>query len=303
MKRILAAIVLFVTMLAGASHPPRNASAFAFGPSPSGISHLKWQLAGMPKPQTMIIGYYAWGEWFQSQFAAVTYAHGAEPFIELGSWQCTWLCPNGQPTLQQIASGNYDQSYLIPFAKQLAAYGHPVLVTFDHEMNGLGWYPWQQGAQGSGSNPPGDWIAAWDHVYTLMHPVRPQWRRWYGLPTSKARDLVTFSRTGRGRAMWTSGELTVTCRLLARTYASQIAPTVAAIRDIASKPGFLGARRELRTQGRPPRVTALVRAARTDGLTGLVWFDEGGSYLKRPGQRAMARTRLTPLDRHDTMNA
>jgi hypothetical protein len=40
---------------------------------------------------------------------------------------------------------------------------------------------------------------------------------------------------------------------------------------------------------RPARAEQLVQAAKSAGLTGLVWFDKGGSYLYSPGERAMAK--------------
>jgi len=39
--------------------------------------------------------------------------------------------------------------------------------------------------------------------------------------------------------------------------------------------------------GRPARAEQLVQAAKSAGLTGLVWFDKGGSYLYPPGEQAM----------------
>jgi hypothetical protein len=246
------------------------------------ISQLRWNTMGMPSPQ-VAVGYYAWGENFQAGFAQTALARGAEPFVELGSWQCTSLCANGagpaDPTLQAVASGAYDKAYLIQFARSLAAYKHPVLITFDHEMNGLyGPYPWM-------NQPPAQYIAAWRHVYDVMHPIAPN-AIWVWAPGAQIGE--------GGVAQYFPGqaylqEWGVDCYLSSpgQTYANACASTVAVIRGLTHDPGMLSETGIENKQGRPARVTQLVEAVRAAGLTALVWFDKGASFLYRPGRSAM----------------
>jgi Glycosyl hydrolase family 26 len=243
------------------------------------MSQLRWNTMGLPSPQ-IAVTYYAWGEGFQAGFSQLAAARGAEPFVELGSWQCTWLCQDtSAPTLSSIAAGTYDKTYLIPFAYSLASYGHPVLITWDHEMNGLyGPYPWM-------NQPPAQYIAAWRHVYDVMHPIAPN-AIWVWAPNAQIGE-GGVARYFPGQAYMQ--EWGVDCYLSApgQSYASACASTVAVIRGLTPDPGMLSETGIENKQGRPARVTQLVRAVRAAGLAALVWFDKGGSFLYRPGRDAM----------------
>jgi hypothetical protein len=288
MRHRLVAAVSAALILVASVFSPAAASTqpFEFGLYDQAMSHLQWDTDGMPAPQ-IAVGYYAWGEGFQAGFAQTTYSHGAEPFVELGSWQCTWLCPDGQPTLAKITSGEYDQPYLIPFAKAIAAYGYPVLITFDHEMNGCCWYPWQTNYGQRGANPPASYVAAWQHVYNVIHPLAPN-AMWVWAPNSVQPGSGPVAAYWPGVAYVDQWGVDSYLTAPGDTYAAQTAPTVAAIRELTSAPGFLAETGIEPEPGRPAAVKALARAARADGLTGLVWFDEGGSFLHRPGRAAMA---------------
>jgi hypothetical protein len=62
-------------------------------------------------------------------------------------------------------------TWLADVGKAIASYGHPVVLTFAHEFNVSGQYPWAEGDTGScGSSPctPSHWIAAWDEVQSII---------------------------------------------------------------------------------------------------------------------------------------
>ncbi len=121
------------------------------------------------------------------------YSQGATPFVEIEAWQAgsSW---SGVPSFSAIA-GNGDASdtncsldqstyttscatWLADLGKAIASYGHPVVLTFAHEFNVGGQYPWAAGYIAcEKSNPtqcpppascgttdctPSQWIAAWD---------------------------------------------------------------------------------------------------------------------------------------------
>jgi hypothetical protein len=52
--------------------------------------------------------------------------------------------------------------YLRAFGSAIAAFGHPVILTFAHEFNVSGQYPWAQG--GCEGTTATQWIKAWDAV-------------------------------------------------------------------------------------------------------------------------------------------
>ena len=60
-------------------------------------------------------------------------------------------------TLASIAAGGSD-AYLRSYADAVAAFGHPVILSFGHEMNGT-WYSW-----GDGHTSPATFVAAWRHI-------------------------------------------------------------------------------------------------------------------------------------------
>jgi hypothetical protein len=74
------------------------------------------------------------------------------------------LQPNGV-TLASIAAGHSDD-YLRSYADAVIAFGHPVILSFGHEMNGS-WYSW-----GYGRASPATFVAAWRHIVRLFRGGR-----------------------------------------------------------------------------------------------------------------------------------
>ena len=86
--------------------------------------------------------------------------------LTLLTWEpWSWGGGADQPAyaLAGITAGNFDP-YLRQWGQALAAWGHPVMLRFGHEMNG-NWYPWSEGVNGNG---PGDYAAAWRHVHEVV---------------------------------------------------------------------------------------------------------------------------------------
>jgi mannan endo-1,4-beta-mannosidase len=108
--------------------------------------------------------YYGWNENFQTADAKAAWKAGTEIFAELQT--CGNPCNTLSFPITNVIKGIYD-SYLKNFAKEVAAFGHPVLLTFDHEMNGS-WYPW-----GDTEITPTQWIEAWQHVTSLISSIAP----------------------------------------------------------------------------------------------------------------------------------
>jgi hypothetical protein len=104
---------------------------------------------------------------FRPDWARRVARAGAVPMI---TWE-PWSAPEGerhtvdQPTisLARIAAGDHDP-YIRAWARDVAAYGQPVMIRLMHEMNG-NWYPW--GVEVNG-NVPGDYARAWRHVHQIF---------------------------------------------------------------------------------------------------------------------------------------
>jgi hypothetical protein len=146
--------------------PAATASASSLGSLPLGL-YENGNSAQYPFPVTpkYAIQYYSWYEPFQTADARAAWNGGTETFAELQTCGNPCDSATGLP-ITSVINGTYD-SYLTNFADEVAAFGHPVLLTFDHEMNGS-WYPW-----GDTEITPAQWIEAWQHVTSLISSIAP----------------------------------------------------------------------------------------------------------------------------------
>ena len=115
--------------------------------------------------------YLAWGEPFPTSFFNAAHAAGATPYLELEPWNAG---PNfnGVPSMTSIASntsadcGPDGTSSCLPWLQSIGqaikAFGHPFILTFAHEFNVAGQYPWAE--TDSEHTTPAQWISAWDTV-------------------------------------------------------------------------------------------------------------------------------------------
>ena len=104
-----------------------------------------------------------WDSPFRADGADRAYSRGAIPVVSWESWATGAVADDPRYTLASIAAGEHDE-YVRTFAKDVAAYGKPVIIRFDHEMNGS-WYPWGVGVNG---NTPEQYQAAWRHVHEIF---------------------------------------------------------------------------------------------------------------------------------------
>jgi hypothetical protein len=111
----------------------------------------------------------AWGAQypnFSATLAQRVRDHGSIPMINWGSWDYTQGV--NQPTykLSNIIRGDFD-AYITKWAQDAKAWGKPLFLRFDHEMNG-NWYPWSEQTNG---NAPGEYAAMWRHVHDIFTNV------------------------------------------------------------------------------------------------------------------------------------
>ena len=110
--------------------------------------------------------YLDWGSPYPQSFFSPAQSAGATAFLELEPWigsQGSNTCSGSGPTMTAIgANGSAIQSYAKSLGSAIASAGKPVIVTFAHEFNVSGQYPWAQGeCEGT---TPAQWISAWDAV-------------------------------------------------------------------------------------------------------------------------------------------
>ena len=173
------ALTVLLTLLL-ASLGTGSAQAKAAGSSATVANHgfgvtmpgVPWDLGGLAalsgsldRSPRQVMWYSAWSDRaaFPATAAGQVAATGAVPVVTWEPWD-----PQGGPdqpayALDRIAAGDF-KSYETTWAKQLKAYGGPVVLRFAHEMNGS-WYPWSAQANG---NTASDYVAAWRHLRSVF---------------------------------------------------------------------------------------------------------------------------------------
>jgi hypothetical protein len=86
--------------------------------------------------------------------------------IPMISWNSASANGTSGYTDAQVAAGSQD-SYITQWAQAAKAWGHPLFLRFDWEMNGA-WMSWGVGANG---NTASDYVAMWRHVHDIFTNV------------------------------------------------------------------------------------------------------------------------------------
>lgn len=211
------------------------------------------------KQPGIILIYSGWPEPFQQHFAAMAYAHHAEPFVQME--------PVGT-RLDSIAAGSSD-AYLRSYAAQVRSYGHPVMLSFGPEMDG-GWYSW-----GAHHTPASVFVKAWRHVVTVFRTSRANNVTWLWTVFSTQHIRASL------RAWWPGSRWVNTVGIdgyyyrQSDTFASVFAATVSQIRKFTRDPILITETSAgPRTGDQPGKITNLFAGIHASKLLGLVWFDQ-----------------------------
>ncbi|GAA1475853.1 hypothetical protein GCM10009623_02990 [Nocardioides aestuarii] len=94
-------------------------------------------------------------------------AAGAVPELVWEPWDPAAGPAQPDYSLDRIVAGDYD-TYLTRWARQVRAWGQPLVIRFAHEANG-DWYPWSAGVNG---NTAADYRAAWRKVVSVFDKQR-----------------------------------------------------------------------------------------------------------------------------------
>jgi hypothetical protein len=262
---------------------PPPAAPFTLGwYAASSASFNASQVTALPRKPQVVNYYSGWGERFRTGFAQAAANDGVQAFVEMEPWNCG-QCTGGLPSMTGIAAGAYD-GYLTSFGQEIRAFGHPVLVTFAHEMNAR-WYPW--GAGGREHTTAAQWVAAWDHVVTVVGSAAPGLIRWVWTPNVEAGagpiapywpgaryvDLVGidgYLSTGHD------------------TYQSMFGQTVADVRALTTAPIWIAETGVVAGGSRAARLAAYVAALRASGITGFLYFNKGSWALSAAEEQSLA---------------
>jgi hypothetical protein len=211
----------------------------------------------------VVMYYSGWFQPFQTTFAAKVAQNGAVPLVQMD--------PDGKGvTVPAIAAGKYD-GYLSAYAEAVRAYGHPVILSFGHEMNGS-WSPW-----GYQHTSPAAFVAAWRHIVMLFRALGAQNVTWLWTV-----NIVNDTPQGRipPPGPWWPGSSYVTWVGIDGYYlksswqfAPLFGPTIAQVRALTSDPILIAETGATTAAGQPAKIADVFAGVHAYGLLGLVWFD------------------------------
>ena len=217
------------------------------------------QFASATGVKPRIVVYYSpWNVAFSTSFAQAAWDHDAYVLDQIE--------PSGV-TLASIAAGGSD-AYLRSYAEAVVAFGHPVILSFGHEMNGT-WYPW-----GEGHTAPATFVAAWRHVVRVFRAAGAANVTWLWTVNSITGAASSLSQWWPGAAWvnWTG--IDGYYYQATDTFGSVFGSTIAAVRAISSAPLLIAETAVGTTSNRESQIDALFAGVRTQRLAGVVWFDQ-----------------------------
>ncbi len=206
----------------------------------------------------VVIYYSSWNEPFSTSFAQTAWDHDAHVLVQLE--------PNGV-TLASIAAGGSD-TYLRSFADAVVAFGHAVILSFGHEMNGT-WYPW-----GYGHASPATFVAAWRHIVRVFRAAGAANVTWLWTVNSIQGASSSLSQWWPGAAWvnWTG--IAGYYYRATDTFGSLFGSTIADIRTFSNAPMLISETAVGTTADRENQIDALFAGVRAERLAGVIWFDE-----------------------------
>jgi cellulose synthase (UDP-forming) len=205
----------------------------------------------------LVLDFNGWGEAFPASFARTALANGATVIIDLDPTTVS---------LASIADGG-DDGFLVSYARSVLRFGHPVVISFAHEMNGS-WYNW-----GYTHVPPQTWIQAYQHVVNVFRQVGAGNVTWMW--------TVNAATVGEGPiADWWPGASYVDWVGIdgyfyypTDTFSSVFQSTIQTIRGLGSKPILISETAVGPLQARVTDIGNLFSGVQQQNLLGFVWFD------------------------------
>jgi Glycosyl hydrolase family 26 len=208
-----------------------------------------------------IVGYYSGWLWaFQPTFALSAWRHGATTMIDINP-------PTGQAAMAAIADGS-DDLYLRQFAVSVAAFGHPVIIDFAHEMDG-NWTGY-----GYGSVLPATFIAAYRHVHDVFGEFGARNVTWVwaiNVPVKGETAPLQEYFPGNAYVDWLGIDGYDWSTF--QNFSEEFGPTLQTLATFSSKPVIISETSILQSPRSGEQVTEWLQGVVANHLLGLVWFD------------------------------
>jgi mannan endo-1,4-beta-mannosidase len=209
------------------------------------------------KPR-MVVYYSSWNEPFSTSFARTASENDAYVLVQMEP---------GGVTLASIAAGDSD-AYLRSYADAVVAFGHPVILSFGHEMNGS-WYSW-----GDGQASPATFVAAWRHVVGVFRAAGAANVTWLWTVSSIEGASSELTQWWPGAAWVDWIGIAGYYYQATDSFGSVFGSTIADIRAFSSAPLLIAETAVGTTSDRESQIDGLFAGVSEQGLAGLVWFDE-----------------------------
>lgn len=215
-----------------------------------------------------IAGYYSgWTERFQSQFVQTAWRNGSMTMVDMDPY-------GGQSVMSGIADGKYDW-YLYQFAHDVAAFGHPVIINFGHEMNGT-WFSY-----GYTHVQPATFVSAFRRMHKIFELTGARnvtWMWTVNIPVGKKTGPIAPFYPGNAYVDWAGidgydwvGD---------RTFGETFGPMLAQVRRLTRKPILIAETAVAPGPNAAMQVTSWLKGMASDHLLGFVWFDKNKSHDK-----------------------
>jgi len=187
---------------------------------------------------------------------------------KLGAQTVIELQPKHQ-SLRAIGLGRYDHWLRTVFAKDAAAVGQPITVSFASEMNGP-WYHW-------GSSSSGDFIRAWRHIHDLLSGTKAgKLITWLWQPSAIHYGTPSPTRWWPGSKYVNVIGLDGYYTLPQDNFQAIFARTIRQMRRLTNRPIMVGETAIGANTGREiPDMKNLFAGIAHWHLIGLVWFNIG----------------------------
>jgi mannan endo-1,4-beta-mannosidase len=210
----------------------------------------------------LVMYYSSWGEPFSIPYAQTALQYGATLLVDLDPTSTT---------CGAIAAGQQD-AFLGSYAQSVKAFGHPVVISFGHEMNG-NWYPW-----GWTYTNPATFVAAWQHVVDVFRKVGADNVTWLWTvnAVSPGEGPIADYWPGDNYVTWVAFDAYYYNSY--DSFSGVFGSTIAAIRQFTSAPMLIGETAIGQVAGQAANIPGLFAGVSSSGLLGFVWFDEAQDY-------------------------
>jgi hypothetical protein len=203
--------------------------------------------------------YSAWNQPFSAPLARTARQHGAALLIDIDptSTSCA-----------TIAAGQQD-GFLWNYAQSVKAFGHPVIISFGHEMNG-NWYSW-----GWTHTQPAVFVQAWRHVVDVFREAGANNVVWLWTVNSvnSYEGPIADYWPGANYVTWVG--LDAYYFYAHDNFSSVFGPSIAEMRQITSKPILISETAIGQVAGQAANIPGLFAGVSRSGILGFIWFDEG----------------------------